>query len=198
LADHQQVPNFRELTARLTAYGLKVFAELGIYGEKVVIDGVGTSLEDFVGKVMAEYATGAIKYHSSRGSLMSLLGTALRNDVLDALDKSSHKLEESRLVTPPKGEDKKRESEKSLDEFPTGGDPFPAALDEEEYRARVRTALVDEPVLRELAELVLDLGVEKPQEMAEFLGIEIQELHNRRRKLRRRLLEHQLVAAKKR
>jgi DNA-directed RNA polymerase specialized sigma24 family protein len=196
LAD-QQAPDFRELTARLMAYGVTVFAELGIFGEDFVIGGAGVSLEDFVGKVLLEYSTGVIKYHSSRGSLISLLGKALKNDVLDALDRLSHEREEHRSVTPIPSDEPKRESERSLDEFPTPGRPLEIWMDEEQYRERLRKVLSDEPELLELAEVVLELGLEKPQEMAEFLNISIQELHNRRRKLRRRLLEYELVLSKK-
>jgi DNA-directed RNA polymerase specialized sigma24 family protein len=155
------------------------------------------SLEDFVGKVLLEYSTGVIKYHSSRGSLISLLGKALKNDVLDALDRLSHEREEHRSVTPIPSDEPKRESERSLDEFPTPGRPLEIWMDEEQYRERLRKVLSDEPELLELAEVVLELGLEKPQEMAEFLNISIQELHNRRRKLRRRLLEYELVLSKK-
>jgi DNA-directed RNA polymerase specialized sigma24 family protein len=193
----QEQPDFRELGTRLMAYGLKVFAELGLFGRHFVVSGVGMSLEDFVAKVLTEYAEGKIKHHSSRGSLMSWLGTALKHDVLDALDKSSHKREEQRSAAPPTDEHRKRESEKSLDELPGRGDPVDVAFDEEEYKEHIRAALADEPELRELAELVFDVGVLKPQEIADFLGVDIQELHNRRRKLRRRLLEHQLVHREK-
>ena len=192
----QQAPDFRELTVRLMAYGVTVFAELGIFGEDIVIGGVGVSLEDFVGKVLLEYWTGVIKYHPSRGSLISLLGKALKNDVLDALDRLSHEREEHRSVTPMPSDAPKRESERSLDEFPTPERPLEIWMDEEQYRESLRKALSDEPDLLELAEVVLELGLEKPQEMAEFLDISVQELHNRRRKLRRRLLEYELVVSK--
>lgn len=193
----QQTPDFRELTARLMAYGMAVFAELGIFGEDIVIGGVGVSLEDFVAKVLLEYSTGQIKFHPSRGSLMSLLGKALKNDVLDALDRQAHEREESRSITPVPSDESKRKSELSLDEFPKPDQPLEVWIDEQQYRERLKKALSEEPELLELAELVLDLGVEKPQEMAEFLNISIQELHNRRRRLRRRLIQYQLVIAKK-
>lgn len=178
------------------AYGMTVFAELGIFGEDIVIGGVGVSLEDFVGKVLLEYWTGSIKYHPSRGSLMSLLGKALKNDVLDALDRQAHEKEEPRSITPVPSDEPKRKSDLSLDEFRKPDQSLEAWIDEQQYRERLKKALSEEPELLELAELVLDLGVEKPQEMAEFLNVGIQELHNRRRKLRRRLIEYQLVIAK--
>jgi DNA-directed RNA polymerase specialized sigma24 family protein len=178
------------------AYGMAVFAELGIFGEDIVIGGGGVSLEDFVAKILLEYSTGQIKYHPSRGSLISLLGKALKNDVLDALDRHAHKREESRSITPVPSDESKRKPDISLDEFPKPDQPLEVWTDEQQYRKRLKKALTEEPELLELAELVLDLGVEKPQEMAEFLNISIQELHNRRRRLRRRLIEYQLVIAK--
>ncbi len=128
---------------------------------------------------------------------MSLLGKALKNDVLDALDRQAHQKEESRSITPVPSDEPKRKSELSLDEFPKPDQPLEVWMDEQQYREQLKKALSEEPELLELAELVLDLGIEKPQEMAEFLNISIQELHNRRRRLRRRLIEYQLVIAKK-
>jgi DNA-directed RNA polymerase specialized sigma24 family protein len=128
--------------------------------------------------------------------LISLLGKALKNDVLDVLDKRSHEREESRSITPIPSDEPKRDSELSLDEFPKPEQSLEIWVDEQQYRDRLRKALSDEPEVLELAEVVLDLGLEKPQEMAEFLNISMQELHNRRRKLRRRLLEYQLVVTK--
>lgn len=93
--------SFKSLVSRLTAHGVRVFAEFGLGGRDSVIPGTGLSIQDFVFKTLAEYATGKIKHHSSRGELMTLLGTALRNDIIDALRKAAHENEESRLVHRP-------------------------------------------------------------------------------------------------
>src|SRR5947207_14898585 len=103
---------------------MTVFAELGIFVDDIVITGVGVCLVDFVAKVLLEYSTGAIKYHPSRGSLMSLLGKALKNDVLDALDRQAHEREESRSIIPVPSDEPKRKSELSLHEFPKPEQPL--------------------------------------------------------------------------
>jgi DNA-directed RNA polymerase specialized sigma24 family protein len=196
----QQLPNFDEITARLTAYALKLFASHGLYGVDVSVPGLGLSVEDFVGKIVGEYAAGKLKYHASKGTLMGFLGTSLMHDILDAFDKSSHKSEESRVMTRERGntsEEQKARGPKPLGEFPDEQAVDPdTLLDEDFYRKRLREACEDEPELKELAEAVLDLELYTPKEMSEVLGVPINEVHNRRRKLGRRLIEYKLVRVK--
>jgi hypothetical protein len=85
LSEHGQHPDFKKLTKRLTAYGSVVFAEFSLGRKDAVIPGTGLSVGDFVGKVLLEYTLGKIKHHKSRGSLITVLGTAMRNDIIDAL-----------------------------------------------------------------------------------------------------------------
>ena len=98
MSEHGQLPDFKSLSKRLMAYGLVVFAEFSLGGEDAVVPGTGLSVEDFVAKVLLEYATGKIKHQKSRGSLMTVLSTAMRNDIIDALRKKSHELEETRAT----------------------------------------------------------------------------------------------------
>ena len=89
----EQDPDFKQLTKRLSAYGSVVFGEFSIGGKDALIPGTGLSIEDFVGKTLLDYMLGKIKHHKSRGSLMTVLGTAMRNDIIDALRKKSHESE---------------------------------------------------------------------------------------------------------
>jgi predicted nucleotidyltransferase len=57
----------------------------------------------------------------------------------------------------------------------------------------VRAAFASEPQLGDLVRAVLDLDLAKPQEIAAALGISTEEVHNRKKRLRRRLVEYGLV-----
>ncbi|MEI9978360.1 MAG: hypothetical protein WDN23_05065 [Edaphobacter sp.] len=92
--------HFGELAVRLTGYGLRTFAEFGLGGPNATIPGVGLSVEDFVWKVLSEYAEGKVSYQAERGELASLLAKALRNDIIDALRKAAHSKEEARSPLP--------------------------------------------------------------------------------------------------
>lgn len=100
MTEQGQYPDFKDLTKRLMAYGLRVFSEFSLRGNNGVLPGTGLSVEDFVGKVLLEYATGKIKHHKSRGLLMTVLGTAMRNDIIDALRKKSHGQRSIRDINP--------------------------------------------------------------------------------------------------
>ena len=62
---------------------------------------------------------------------------------------------------------------------------------------RVRAALSSESPLVDLADTAFELNIEKRQEQADVLGISPEELDNRKKKLRRRLIEYGFFAAQK-
>jgi DNA-directed RNA polymerase specialized sigma24 family protein len=177
------------------AYGLVIFAQFSLGVEDAVVPGTGLSVEDFVAKVLMEYATGKIKHQKSRGSLMTVLGNAMRNDIIDALRKKSHELEETRATISVNEDSEGKDHEKpALDEYPQSlaPDPF-SVVDEDEYRARVRAVVDDEPPLKDLVEAVLDLELYKPEDIADALGTGAADIQNRKKKLRRRLRQSGLV-----
>ncbi len=199
MSEHGQLPDFRGLSKRLMAYGLVVFAEFSLGGVDAVVSGSGLSVEDFVAKVLQEYATGRIKYQKSRGSLMTVLGTAMRNDIIDALRKKSHEFEEMRAtISVNEDAEEKNHEQPALDEFPQSlvPDPF-SIVGEEEYRAQVRAVVDNEPPLKDLVEAVLDLELYKPEAIADALGTSAVDVQNRKKKLRRRLCQSGLVHSSK-
>jgi len=189
------IPDFRALPDQLAAYSVQIFAEYGLRDPDLVVSGTGLSMEDFVAKILLDYTERRIKYDPSKGELIALLGKALKRDVHDALErKRSHLREENRDVTPAlSGE--KGVVEKALDGLPHPDPPVDALFDEQEYKDRVRAALSAERDLVDLADTVFELNIYKRNEQAEFLGITTQELDNRKRKLRRRLIEYGFFAA---
>ena len=191
MAAQQDGPSFRDLSIQLAAYAVKIFAEYGLYEEDFVIPGTGLSMPDFVAKTLGEYATGKIKYHSSRGELMSLLGTALKRDVHDAvLRKRSHLNEEARDVVSTSTDKPEGNANKVLSEFPGGYPTADRLFDEQEYKARILHTLEGEPELKELADIVFELEIYERRDQAEFLGITVQEVDNRKKRLKRRLVEY--------
>lgn len=121
-----------------------------------------------------------------------MLATALRNDVIDALRKAAHGKEEPR---PPTAEDDESETHAApaIDEYSgTAEDPV-VELDEEKYKATLRTRLSGEPDLVEMVEAVLDLDLRKPEEIASVLGVNAEDVQNRKKKLRRRLIQHGIL-----
>lgn len=197
MSEQGQYPDFKSLTRRLTAYGLIVFAEFSLAGRDAVVPGCGLSVEDFVGKVLSEYVTGKIKHHKSRGSLMTLLGTAMRNDVIDALRKKSHEREEPRAPISANEDSESKDHEKpALDEYPELSSPDPpSVVGENEYRERVRAAVNDEPALEEVVEAVLDLELYRPEDIADALGTTAADIQKRKKRLRRRLCKRGLVTS---
>jgi DNA-directed RNA polymerase specialized sigma24 family protein len=192
LENTQRDPDFRSLIRRLTAFALRLFAEHGLRGAGAVLPGLGVSAEDLAGKVLVEYCEGRIKHHASKGLLITLLCTAIRNDFYDALDRAPHKRER---VPDPHADDGNENSKlKDLNEYadPCELEPF-VAVDEQSYQEYVLRCLEDEPELKEVCEAVFFLDAEKPSDIANALGISVSEVHNRRKKLRRRLIEYHLV-----
>jgi DNA-directed RNA polymerase specialized sigma24 family protein len=184
---------FRSLNRRLTAFALRLFAEHGMRGADAVISGTGISAEDLAGKILVEYCEGKIKHHPSRGSLITLLCTGIRNDFYDALSKASH----DRETVPDEGDGKSDSDpvgEKALAAYPDPNATNPAFwLDEQKYQERVLCYFDDEPELREVCEAVFYLGLRQPAEIADCLSISVNEFHNRKKKLRLRLIKYGIV-----
>lgn len=189
--DTQPDIDFGELAVRLNSYGLRVFAEFGLGSQAALVPGVGLSVEDFVCRVLWEYAEGALEYDVARGELFSLLARALRNDMIDSLRKAAHAREEARSPL-PRG-DKSEKEPPALDELPASGIAIDSLLAEDSYRARLLDAFAEEPELGEVVRVVLDLEVTKPREIAEALGISVTEFQNRKKRLRRRLIEYRAL-----
>ena len=54
-------------------------------------------------------------------------------------------------------------------------------------------SLAGEPDLEEVVRAILDLNLHKPRDIAAALGITTTEIQNRKKRLRRRFIEHHLV-----
>jgi len=171
------------LIDKLMAHALRVFAEYGLYGKDAVIPGVGVSAEDFAWDILREHLTGKIKNKD-----LPYLLTALRHDIVDKLRLDAHEKTDHFPVNPPGELD--AENTKCLDGFASGEPRADDLLYQSGYTARVRRLVADEPDLRELVEAVFDLGLTKPGDIAEALGVPATDVYARQKKLRRRLITH--------
>jgi DNA-directed RNA polymerase specialized sigma24 family protein len=187
----QQTVDLGELALRLTAFARRTFADFGLRGPDTALAGVGLSIEDFAWKVLEEYVEGKLEHDASRGDLFTLLATALRNDIIDSLRKAAHVHEENRSSLPR--EPDSTVDPPSLDEMPGATIDIPALLDEENYRKRLWASLAGESELAEVVRAILDLNLYKPREIAAALGISATEVQNRKKRLRRRFIESNLV-----
>jgi DNA-directed RNA polymerase specialized sigma24 family protein len=183
--------DFGELAVRLAGYGLRIFAEFGLGGRDATVPGVGLSIEDFVWNVLSQYAEGTLAYEAGRGELFSLLARALRNDVIDSLRKAAHAREEARSAIPR--ESTSGNEPPALDELPSSVAAIDALVAEDSYRTRLLEAFADEPELAEVVRAILDLNLTKPREIAAAVAIPVAELQNRKKRLRRRLIEYRAV-----
>jgi DNA-directed RNA polymerase specialized sigma24 family protein len=188
--------DFADLALRLASYGLRLFAEFGLGGPGTTVPGVGSSVEDFVWRVLAQFAQGSLVYDPSKGALFSLLAKALRNDVIDALRKAAHQREESRSTVPR--DEREGQARPALDELPSAGTSLDDLLGGAGYRDRLLAALDGEPELAAVVTAVLDLDLSTPREIAEELHISVAEYQNRKKRLRRRLIEYHAVYARQR
>jgi DNA-directed RNA polymerase specialized sigma24 family protein len=193
LAEQQNV-DLGELALRLTAFARRTFADFGLPSHDATVSGVGLSMEDFVWAVLEEYVEGRLKHEASRGDLFSLLATAMRNDIIDSLRKAAHQHEETRSTLPRQPHS--TIDPPSLEELPSAAIDVPAMLDEENYRNRVWASLVGEPELAKVVRAILDLNLYRPREIAAALGISVTEVQNRKKRLRRRFMEFNLVQRK--
>ena len=180
------LPNvdFDDLAVRLAGFGLRVFAEFGLGGSNATIPGIGLSIEDFVWRVLEDLARGSVVYDPQKGALFSLLARALRNDIIDALRKAAYLRDETRSALPSSERDRA-----ALDEFPSQATSVDAVLYKASYRDRILSTLAGEPDLREVAATILDLDLTKAQEIAAAVGISVVEYQNRKKRMRRRLIE---------
>jgi len=180
-----------ELAVRLAAFARRTFADFGLGGPDAALAGVGLSPEDFAWRVLEDYVEGRLAHEASRGDVFALLATALRNDIIDSLRKAAHRREENRSSLPR--EQDSGDDRPSLDELSANASDVSTTLEEEEYRRQVWASLAGEPELEKMVRAILDLNLHKPRDIAAALSITTTEVQNRKKRLRRRFIEHHLV-----
>lgn len=176
--------NDKELLLKLTALAVRVLAEQGFAGPEAVVPGIGLSAEDFAVHVFSEYLDGKIKVKK-----LSYFRTAIRNDVLDKLRLQAHTQTDPLPTTSE--QEAEDETPGRLVEIPDGKPLIDYILCERSVLDRVRICVANDPELKEYVE-ALDLGLRKPAEIADLLGIPATKIYARIRKLDRHLIKHGL------
>ena len=162
--------DWMDLLGRLTAYAIF------LYGGNEVMPGTGVSPEDLAAEVLLELAEGKIPFDSSR-PLWPLLKKTLYHDFLDLRKSASHRT----TVIADGTENEDGEMTAGLDALPVADLTPPDVL----FRDKVYKAIGDDQELREFADAVLKHGASKPADIAFLIGAPVEQVENRRKRLRR-------------
>ena len=170
--------NLVELYDELIAFALNEFRAYGLYGPDVVFPGTGKTAQDYASEVFLGFVAGRIR---TKGNRIAYLCTAVRNDIVDTTRLKSFKV--ARLdgdgTSRQDGEEKQ-----DLRTLPSGELAPDEAAIKAQVEARTRLLVQHEPELKELVEAVLDLGLVRPAEIADFLGVPVDDIYSRKKKLR--------------
>jgi len=162
---------------------------------------VGKTLEDVVQQVILKTIAGRRKWDPNKGDLVPWLKMQIVS-VLDALAKSApHRYEvlmndeENQEVL----QDKKEYNASRIDpDSRASQDPELIAIEQEEIHAKERDAelkidalfraVAGEAELEEILDAIMSGCDERPRYLAEELNISVEEVYNRKKRLRRRAL----------
>lgn len=153
-------------------------------GANVVLRGVGVSPEDLVADTIAKlFEDKTVRYRKDRGPLFPFLKAVMRRDFYDLKKGSAHRT--TVIVAPQSqcGHHDDGDTTPSLDDF-AGQTSDPQDF---LYRRYVMEQVGDDPKLRDQVTAVLEFGCFKPADVADLLSTTVDDVENRRRRLRRRL-----------
>ena len=159
-----------DLQRRLTVYGIALFRA------DRVMQGTGLSPADLAGGVILQLFRGKIGYDGRR-PLLPLLKKALYHDFLDLKKSAAQRT----TVILEGTENDEGEVIGGLESVPAPEAPQPDVL----FREIVYGAIGNDRELRDFACAVLELGASKPADIASLLGVTVDEVENRRKRLRR-------------
>jgi hypothetical protein len=164
--------DWTDLLGRLTAYAIFM------YGGDEVMPGTGASPEDLAAGVLLNLAEGKIPFDGHR-PLWPLLKKALYHDFLDLRKSASHRT----TVIADATENEDGEVIGGLERL-HAADPAPPDI---LFQDNVYKAIGDDRELRDLADAVLKHGASKPADIAFLIGATVDQVENRRKRLRRAL-----------
>lgn len=167
-----------DVVARLTAEAVMLCR-----GADVVLRGVGVSPEDLVSDTMAKlFEDETVRYRKDRGPLLPFLKTVMRRDFYDLKKRSAYRTTVIVASQSP-GEDPDDVVATHLDGF-AGQTP-----DQEDflYRRYVMEQVGHDPKLKDQVAAALEFGCFRPADVADLLATTVDDVENRRRRLRRRL-----------
>lgn len=142
-----------------------------------LLTGTGFSAEDLVNDTILKALGGdGIRYQAGRGQLFSLLKTAMVRDFLDLRRKRSHQ----RTVHMDLNSSEAEKDKRLKDHADFERQNAMASLQD------VRRLVQDDPKLVEYVDAV-EIGCEKPAEIADICQVDVADIYRRRRKLKTKL-----------
>ena len=145
-----------------------------------VLSGTGFSAEDLVSDTILKALGGdGIHYHASRGQLFGLLKTAMVRDFWDLRRKRSHQRTVHLDINSGEAEKDKRLRDGA-------GDDRQSAM---AFLQDVRRLVRDDQKLVEYVDAV-EIGCEKPAEIADVCQVDVADIYSRRRKLKSKLASY--------
>ena len=152
-------------------------------GADVVLKGVGVSPEDLVSDTMAKlFEDETVRYRKDRGPLLPFLKTVMRRDFYDLKKRSAHR---TTVIVAPQSP-----SDNADDDVAPHLDGFAGHAPEPEdflYRRYVMEQVGDDSKLQDQVTAALEFGCFRPADVAGLLDTTVDDVENRRRRLRRRL-----------
>lgn len=164
--------DWEDLYPRLVAYAVL------LCGAHRLMSGTGSSADDLASGVVLDLMNGKIRYDPSR-PLFPLLKKALFRDFLDQKKSAAHRT----TVIVQESSDADGTNSSGLDGFADASEPADIL-----FRKTVYDAIGQDQELLDLACAVLELNIRMPALIASALGISVDEVENRRKRLRRVLI----------
>lgn len=176
--DHPQANlNLVDLYDELVAFTLSEFGAYGLYGVDAVFPGTGKSAEDYASGVFAGFLAGTLRV---KGNRVGYLCTAIRNDIRDS---ARTKISKAARLQQNSGDGHEEAPAQDLESIISDEvSPDEAAI-LGETEVRIRALAASDPKLKEFVECVLDLGLTRPAEIADFFGVPVDNIYARKKTL---------------
>jgi hypothetical protein len=184
--------NYKDLILRLTAHACRFLGVCQTKDNEQVIEGTGSSPEDFAIHVIELFALGKLPHDGSKGTggLIRHLTVAMEHDILDALDRAEHKLGESVDAIPGGVHDGAESRKTQVAELRAEADDPVTYSDGEAFKARIYSLIKEDRELTEMAVAIFEVNALKPREIAEVCMTTATDIQNRKKRFGRLLQYH--------
>jgi hypothetical protein len=182
------------LVKRLTACAAKWFLQEGCSGEESVLPATGKSAKELAFDTVTEFIKGTVEWQptseeSADVELYRLLRKVMRNDFLD-LVKEGREYKRTKVLEPSEGGEGawgEYSSKPTLANLPGDAEEDFYSLNAAIVARRVLPLVKGDTELEDYVNAVLRGGCTKREDIAAYLGITVQEVNSRRKKLRIKL-----------
>jgi len=184
--------DYAAVLLRLTAHACRFLGFCQSSKNERLIQGTGKSPEDFAIHVLEGHGSCEICYDGSKGmpGLIRVLTVAMERDILDALDRSEHKLANFLDPSSQPAADEGGQNDETLANLAEEPDDIPEWLDGESFKHRIYALVRGDPELTEMAEAIFEVNALMPREIAEVCLTTTDDIQNRKRKFDRLLRKH--------